>query len=371
MGYNYMNKNIGENKMYKSLNIQGFRGISSLETDNLGKINLIVGENSSGKTSFLESLFVLTGIMNTALFFNINSFRGVNYISPNIWQTFFYNLDTDKEIVISGEVRGLNAKLNEERTLKIQPYVYKEPLKIKDGMVEKKLNYSNGEIMELNEIIGLKLEVIKKDGNKNRKTYISELYVSNGKFKNNISQNYVETQRGVFIFSDYKTQDLTERLDKILRAKNKDAVISILQKLDSKISDISIGKNNTINCDIGLKNLVPLNVLGDGLSRILAVVLAIMDVENGCVFIDEIENGFHYKTLEHLWIAIFELANQYNVQIFATTHSYECIKSATQSASNSDFKLFRIEKDDDGSTNLISFNKDEIQNFIDSDWEIR
>ena len=47
--------------MYSRISIKNFRGIGSLEVDGLRRINLIVGRNNSGKTTFLEGLFLLGG----------------------------------------------------------------------------------------------------------------------------------------------------------------------------------------------------------------------------------------------------------------------------------------------------------------------
>ena len=48
--------------MYSTISIKNFRGINSLEATGLRPINLILGRNNSGKTAFLESLFLLGGL---------------------------------------------------------------------------------------------------------------------------------------------------------------------------------------------------------------------------------------------------------------------------------------------------------------------
>jgi AAA15 family ATPase/GTPase len=47
--------------------------------------------------------------------------------------------------------------------------------------------------------------------------------------------------------------------------------------------------------------------------------------KEGVLFIDEIENGIHYSIQEKLWEKLLELAEKLNVQVFATTHSWDCI----------------------------------------------
>ena len=43
---------------------------------------------------------------------------------------------------------------------------------------------------------------------------------------------------------------------------------------------------------------------------------------------DELENGIHHTCLTDVWNGIAEAAQLFNVQVFATTHSHECIEAA-------------------------------------------
>src|SRR5438034_11209422 len=42
-----------------NVTIDGFRGLRHLRLDGLGRLNILVGENNSGKTSVLEALSIL------------------------------------------------------------------------------------------------------------------------------------------------------------------------------------------------------------------------------------------------------------------------------------------------------------------------
>ena len=108
--------------------------------------------------------------------------------------------------------------------------------------------------------------------------------------------------------------------------------------------------------------------MGEGLIRILAIIVAIAEVENGILLIDEIENGLHVSTQEILWKAVYETAIEYNVQIFATTHSSECIEAMVLSAQKFDdqnkdmIRLYRLERDFD-KFNAILYPPDVIIHF--------
>lgn len=72
---------------------------------------------------------------------------------------------------------------------------------------------------------------------------------------------------------------------------------------------------------------IPLYSLGEGINRVLTLVLHLVNAENGTLLIDEFENGLHYTIQEPLWRMIFQVAEKLNVQVFATTHSEDCLRA--------------------------------------------
>lgn len=80
----------------------------------------------------------------------------------------------------------------------------------------------------------------------------------------------------------------------------------------------------------GRDSLVSLSEMGDGISRYIAILCAIWSAQNGFLFIDEIENGIHYTNYPKLWNLIFDASEQANCQVFATSHSKECIEAFNQ-----------------------------------------
>jgi AAA15 family ATPase/GTPase len=93
------------------------------------------------------------------------------------------------------------------------------------------------------------------------------------------------------------------------------------------------------------------------------------------ISIDEIENGFHYSSQEILWNAIINSAKEFNVQIFATTHSLECVKAYSSAHSRlypqeDDLRLFRIERRKDN-FDVICYDNTLLESSLDSNWEVR
>src|SRR5581483_12447785 len=72
--------------------------------------------------------------------------------------------------------------------------------------------------------------------------------------------------------------------------------------------------------------------LGGGMLRALGIALALVNARDGILLIDEFENGIHYSAQTELWELIFQLAHRLNVQVFATTHSWDCIKGFQKAA---------------------------------------
>ena len=84
---------------------------------------------------------------------------------------------------------------------------------------------------------------------------------------------------------------------------------------------------------VGQRNVrprLPIGSYGDGMRRLLAVSLALVATEDGCLLIDEIDTGFHWTVMEDMWRLVVQGARRWNVQVFATTHSYDCIKGLGQ-----------------------------------------
>ncbi|NIA03554.1 MAG: AAA family ATPase [Nitrospirae bacterium] len=151
-----------------------------------------------------------------------------------------------------------------------------------------------------------------------------------------------------------------------------------MRQIEPSLKNLSLGADGIIYCDIGLDRLIPVNAMGGGMRKILSIILAISDTKNGIVFIDEIENGLYHSSQEILWDAIFKAAKEFNVQIFATTHSIECVKAFSSTYSNLEknndgMRLYRVERknNDPNEVNVVSYNHDILEASLDSDWEVR
>ena len=89
--------------------------------------------------------------------------------------------------------------------------------------------------------------------------------------------------------------------------------------------------------------------LGDGARRLFGVALALANSQGGFLLIDEAENGIHHSVQHSFWRMVLETAEANNVQVLATTHSWDCVRSFAQAATALDAEgmLVRIERDED------------------------
>ncbi|RJS68444.1 DUF2813 domain-containing protein [ANME-2 cluster archaeon] len=358
--------------MYKKLTINGFRGIKHLEVDDFRQVNLFVGKNNCGKTTILESLFLLTGPTNPQLPLKINGFRDFDIIDENAWRVFFNRLDINSDIKLSGELD----KPREKRNLIIRPNMKSVTLSrttIGKELIDIKGSYT-GAIPVVDGLI-LEYSFVKSRDKKSKRPITTKIIATGTGIEFKMPKEHQETLRGVFINAKTISGDIGARFNDIQIRKQTDRIVKVLRQIEPSLVGLSLGADGIVYCDIGLDRLLPLNVMGDGMFRLVSIILAILDAQDGIVLIDEIENGLHHLSQEILWDAIFESAKEFNVQIFTATHSIECIKAFASSYSrivqnNDDIRLYRIEGKDDN-FRAVSYDHSVLEASLDREWEVR
>jgi hypothetical protein len=117
---------------------------------------------------------------------------------------------------------------------------------------------------------------------------------------------------------------------------------------------------------------IPLTLVSGGISKFVSLLLAIASNPGGVIYVDEIENGFYYDRLSTIWSSLFSLARKYNVQIFASTHSSECLKAILPliKQEEEEFRLLRANRDDD-QCNITVYRGKDLRNAIQQEFELR
>jgi len=162
----------------------------------------------------------------------------------------------------------------------------------------------------------------------------------------------------------------------IEKAKRQREVLPALKILEPRLDRLSLAPlagESVIHGDIGMPRLVPMPFMGEGVRRALSIVLAIANAPLGVVLIDEIENGLHYSVMKDVWKAIGVAARQLDVQVFATTHSYECITAAHEAFTASgpyDLRLYRLDRINEG-IQVAAYDQDVLGYAAEMSHEVR
>ena len=280
--------------MIKDVHINCFRGIKHLTLGQLGQINLLLGCNNCGKSSVLDALFLISGAANPLLNIRINSLRNYDRIEPDDLLLNYYNLNSSVPINIVADMKdGFSS-----RELSIRPLLaQKEVVNMADMA---KTSPSN---QETSTNYGFVFDY-RLTTNGEKKAYKSSLIVT--------PEGRKKREAQVYLASGYKEQIVAQYV-----SPNYDL-------RESVIKDIMLGEK-AVMVDVGLSQRVPINIMGDGIRKILAVIVTLFKSKDGIVLIDEIDNGIHYKSIPILWSAVLSMAKKNNVQVFASTHNADSL----------------------------------------------
>jgi len=355
---------------FQDLHIQYFRGFKNLEINDFQQINLFVGKNNSGKTSLLESLFLLSGIANTKLPIVIDSHRDIFSILDGMkmilglekvghyLKMIYYELNENQRVILKSQLT------NQYRKLEITPVLNRTSSTSSSNGSEKMVS-------------GYQYDFTISENSK-EKLYKSAIQLIKEEWSYLRDENYQESFNALLLNPRNMNKiNYTDLLNDFILNKELSSVIEILQSIDKSIQNLVIDANAIIHCDTGLKRLIPLSIMGDGIKRILSIVLQVSECKNGVMLVDEVENGFHYSSLVSLWKGIFTASKKYNVQIFASTHSDECVKAYAEAyqeiyQNKKDLiRLYRIEKQKDSTHKAIKFDAENLKNVLEMNWEYR
>lgn len=349
---------------YSSLTIHHFRGIESLTLSDLGQVNLLVGRNNCGKTSVLEALFLLSGMSNPRLPITVNNLRDLILQSDEDFRTLFHGMDIDNPVAFESE--GENARKLEIRPIYDMSEIRQDPSQLVAH--EKPVQLSAFSTSASPRTV----EGIRLDFSRNGKVYPASM----GSLRGNLARDsieYVEEVPCQLLNSSTFKASLGKALETILVQKRLPELLDILRAVEPRCQDLRMGANESIFVDIGAERLLPINILGDGFRRLLTLLVTMNQLKGGILLIDEIEIGLHYTTLVPLWKLIFTACKQSDIQVFATTHSYECVEafSKIQVEMNDDAsKLFRIQKKD-GQHKAFGTDIQALEAGIESGLEVR
>lgn len=333
--------------MYEQISIQGFRGIKELTIDKLAPINILIGNNGSGKSSVLEALWLHTYPIQPR-FAAIDDFRGFAWNSgiisgPNVpWQHLFYGYEIEEPIVISGKTSEHSWKIQLRQAREGDPPPVAELSKAKSNEWATLLRSASPTrplVLEFQGDAAIKPDVTRVVATAERGLEpIYSLIHWRGPVVNSVllaSLPSILPELAVFF-------------GRIVQQNKQDSVLKVAQIIQPNLKSLSPiprsdGKSYLYG-DIGQKELLPIQLMGNGLVSVLTLAIVAVDMGGGLLLIDEIENGIHYSALEPLWKGIWGLCTELDIQIVATTHSLECVEAARTVLPPEAFLVHRLER---------------------------
>ncbi|MEW6578508.1 MAG: ATP/GTP-binding protein [Chloroflexota bacterium] len=350
--------------MLKTVRIRNFRGFADLTLDGLERVNLLAGTNGAGKTAVLEALFLHVGAHNPELGMRVNIFRGLTAFKAELDDLFAplfhqYALDPAVEITSKDEQgieRSLTIRLAESSLAALGP------------------SNGNDRPDSLSTAISpreVRFEYADSEGKRT---------ISNGW----LTAEGLRVQAGkpwggqaLFLATRYHSPaEDAQRFSELAVQLRQQPLVETLKLIEPRLSSLSVqamGNMALIYGDIGLGRLIPIDLMGQGTSRLLSIMLAIVSQQASIVLIDEVENGLHYSVMSKVWRAIAQAARASDVQVFATTHSWECICAAHEAFTSDslyDFRLHRLEWAN-GDIRAVSLDQEMLDTAIKAGLEVR
>lgn len=349
--------------MYTSITIKNFRNLHDLTLDNLARINLIAGKNGIGKTAALEAIFIVTNPFNPELIYRVLGFRGLSLLQigmkPNTLQhNVFREFDIENPIMITRQrTDGLSGTLEISSADDEPDYVYVDEKTI------------------LQDFLPIRFKFVTLENN-----VFEHLLTVNADGRFVIKPRATENPLGAFFISPYApAQDDNEVLkfsDLVFEGKEV-LVLEALQIIEPRLNKLILlntNGRNLLHGVVGAEKPKPIGLLGAGLSRLATMVLNISHVKaNGAILIDEIENGFHYEILPRVWAVLREVAEHFDVQVFASTHSYEMIRAAQKTFEHDKtFRYFRLGRSQNtGAIYTVTYDQEGLEFAVEHDYEVR
>lgn len=362
-------------RMYlPSLYIKGFKSIDEMNLGSLSSINLIAGDNNVGKSTVLEAIYtfatngspeVLLQMALQRMNLTCNLFRRNNSEGDNsqLFLQFFngWEFRGGKSII-------LRTSDSNETSLTLC-YTYIEESTIANEIITKRTYYFH---YNDNENFESEKGILIKTGKEERFFAFSKAIKFLGDLSIKSPVQFIHTSLSnksinSLLWDNIALTGLEKYVVEALRIIEPD--IENLAFIEESFSDNRITNRVPYVTLNGKSGRFPLSIMGDGMNRILSIILGLVSSKDGICLIDEIENGIYYKRQPELWNIICHLVDKLNIQLFATTHSLDCIRSF----SDSDIinaQLIRLEHRKSG-IKPICYNLDELRIALDNDIELR
>lgn len=383
--------------MLDSLSIKNYKALNSLDISRLGRVNLIVGKNNCGKSTVLEAVRILAEQGNPTLIDEIIRNHDDDLLAQSKQEftreysetlTIYEGLFSDRAFPEDGSAIYIGSR-DESKYIKIQRVFFEDVIKeipdpsggITTSRTRMLVSPENSERQNYDQTI----QIISSE-EQERPLYLDRFDTGYNRRRASLFESRAGIIPVSFIPTQFLSMDLLADLwDKTILTDYFINVKNFLNLITSELDDIAFVKVKKPRLRdiertgiVKLKNHekpIPLSSMGDGVLRLLQLVLGIQPATEGILLIDEFENGLHFSVQEKLWELIFELSKSLNVQVFATTHSWDCIEAFAHAADvkEDDAILVKISEGPGETKTTISsvYERDDLICLTQADVEVR
>lgn len=361
--------------MLKSITIENFRGFSKFRLNDLGRVNLLVGRNNSGKSSILEAIELLHAVGDPSALWRGLERRGEISVEDDDARRF---PDLNIKHFFKGhEVRSFSEfSIAGDSEYGKKPRLSVNVREYSSDEAQEKLDFlprpdEQEEIMD-------RLMLVLEWGNGSQERAIFPLSpdgVLNWNFlRKHARFNKLEEHKVRLITTaSLDIDDVISLFDQVVLTPEEDLVIEALRIIAPNVEKIasvgsgtrSLRRSQSGGIVVKVSNLggrIPIGSMGDGMWRMLGLALSLVRSDTGVLLVDEIDTGLHFSVMKSMWNLVIQTAKRLDVQVFATTHSRDCYESLASAVKeleleDGEVSIQRIEKE---GQKAVSFSKDEI-----------
>jgi len=367
--------------MIESINIQGYRGLQHFDMDDLRRINLLVGTNNSGKTSILEALHLLNSRGDPTSLWQLLWRRGERLLAERTPNR--QNLEIDICHLFHGHEIGPGAKFTlsakNQTPERFVSFKIAEPTKDQIELFDPR---ELGGIPRYGlQITGSPLPVVgmlplSRNGGIQAESFEMAPRRMRRKASHESPSQFITPE-------SIDADDLIFMWDKISLSPDEELVLTALKILDPDITRVAAIASSTYYPTLsrggfnilrqGNEQRIPIGSLGDGMWRILAMAIAITQCKGGLLLVDEIDTGLHYTVMSNMWRLVYQAAREFDVQVFATTHSYDCVQSLAHVCMSESHKqdIVTLQRIEPGKQHPVPYSEAEIRVAAERHVEVR
>jgi energy-coupling factor transporter ATP-binding protein EcfA2 len=334
-----MNTNISK------LTVSRFRFFGDLKVDGFGRVNLTTGRNNAGKSTLLEAIRLLATEGSPATFFSILNYREETdpraedpgaAIMPGDFSAFCNLFCGFPSLAECREPFSISGENGTPQKLSARVAWFTEESDAEQG--RRIIPAPNDLFGESSGFPALEVELANR-----RRIIRLDRPLRYRRIMGDAGEGISKPCVFLDPFSSRSTSQLAAFWDAIALTEAEGEVVRALQIVSKDIQAVSmVGNNDAVQRSrtaiakcLGCSHPVPLRSFGDGVNRLFGLILSLTCAKSGVLLVDEIENGLPHSVLVDIWRTLFRLARQLDVQVFATSHSWDCIE-AFQKAANED-----------------------------------